>query len=119
MVLLCRLLGHRRASEICGETGDLRSRCTRCAAQLVMYGPKDWRGVDLGPRRLSLRWALSSLGQSVRCRLSRHRAARGIGRWVNDETGQGYHLSHCGHCEVPLARLPGQGWRAIPEAGLG
>jgi hypothetical protein len=104
-----------------GETGDLRARCTRCGTSLVMYGPRDWRGVEVARSRFSLRFILSRLGQGLRCRLRRHRPAADFGRWVNDplDPGLGYHLGRCLHCDAPLARRPGDSWRPVPESGLG
>jgi hypothetical protein len=119
MALRCRLFGHRPSRAISGETGDLRSRCTRCGAGLVMYGPRDWRCVEVARSRFSLRVVLARARQRLNCRLNRHRPAADFGRWVNDPFGEGYHVGHCRHCKAVLAKPPGQEWRAMPESARG
>jgi hypothetical protein len=118
MSLLCRFLGHRRASRVSGHTGDLRSNCTRCGANLVRYGHRDWRGVDVDRPRFSLRHVAWTRWRSAQCRFGHHKAVRSYSRWVNDDHGRGYHVSRCAHCDVTLRRAGGR-WQPLLEEEAG
>lgn len=115
MALLCRVHGHRPNGRYSDDTGDMRSRCGRCGVHLVMYGPRDWRIVEVAHRRLSLRVVLAAVARQLRCRFGRHRAAEDFARWVSLPSGEGYHLSHCRDCSAKLSRLPGEAWRGAAD----
>ncbi len=118
MNMLCRILGHKASQRVSGATGDLRTRCVRCGANLMMFERGRWRSVDLSRRRRTVRAFLAQLKRRLACRAGQHIASLGAApEWVNDVTGDGFHVSRCRECGVRIARRPGGTWCAVRHKG--
>jgi hypothetical protein len=56
---------------------------------------------------------MASVFARIRCRLGRHDPVPDFSRWMNVRQGDGFYVSRCAHCGIPMLKRHFSDWQAV------